>query len=130
MNLYRFATATPSRLGWVGNRPTTRTHPLQELEADAPGRHQVFDYHRGLAAIRCEVHDSVHDVAQGELRLNDPPPARTQTPAAIDCVYGHRVLPELRAEPKSPSGLIPFRNLKRSLSVERTSVVPSLMMDL
>jgi CheY-like chemotaxis protein len=47
VNVYRFAAATPS--------PTIRTHPLQELEADAPGRHQVFDYHRGLAAIRIPI---------------------------------------------------------------------------
>ncbi len=35
----------------------------------SPGRHQVFDYHRGLAAVRCEVHDGAHHVTQGELRL-------------------------------------------------------------
>jgi hypothetical protein len=42
----------------------------------------------------------------------------------------HRLLAERAVGTTSPSGVIPFRNLKRSLPVERTSVVFSAMMDL
>ena len=42
----------------------------------------------------------------------------------------HRLLAERGVGTTSPSGAIPFRNLKRSLPVERTRVVFSVMMDL
>ena len=44
----------------------------------------------------------------------------------ITCRHCHRSSPK----PYSRSAFIPFRNLKRSLSVERTRVVFSPMMDL
>ena len=37
-----------------------------------------------------------------------------------DCAHRHRLSPERGAGRTSPSGVIPFRNLKRSLPVERT----------
>ena len=43
---------------------------------------------------------------------------------------GQRLSGECGAEMRSPSGVIPFRNLKRSLPVDRTRVVFSPMMDL
>jgi len=50
--------------------------------------------------------------------------------ASIACAHSHRLLAERGAGTTSPSGVIPFRNLKRSLPVERTRVVFSAMMDL
>jgi len=47
-----------------------------------------------------------------------------------DFAHCHRLPPECGAGTTSPSGVIPFRNLKRSLPVERTRVVFSAMMDL
>ena len=44
--------------------------------------------------------------------------------------YCQRVSPDRWAGTTLPFGVIPFRNLKRSLSVERTRVVFSAMMDL
>lgn len=44
--------------------------------------------------------------------------------------YRQRVSPDRWAGTTPPFGVIPFRNLKRSLSVERTRVVFSAMMDL
>jgi hypothetical protein len=47
-----------------------------------------------------------------------------------DCAHCHRLPPERGAGATSPSGVIPLRNLKRSLPVERTRVVFSAIMDL
>jgi len=52
------------------------------------------------------------------------------TMSAPECAHCHRLSPGRGAGMTSPSGLIPFRNLKRSLPVERTRVVFSAMMDL
>ncbi len=46
------------------------------------------------------------------------------------CAQSHRLLAERGVGTTSASGVIPFRNLKRSLPVERTRVVFSAMMDL
>jgi hypothetical protein len=46
------------------------------------------------------------------------------------CAQSHRLLAERGDGATSPSGVIPFRNLNRSLPVERTRVVFSAMMDL
>jgi transglutaminase-like putative cysteine protease len=46
------------------------------------------------------------------------------------CAHSHRLLAERGVGTTSASGVIPFRNLNRSLPVERTRVVFSAMMDL
>ena len=56
--------------------------------------------------------------------------ARPRDDVGSDCAHSHRLPSECGAGTTSPSELIPFRNLKRSLPVERTRVVFSAMMDL
>src|SRR5271169_1100596 len=56
--------------------------------------------------------------------------ARPREDVSRDYAHYYRLSPARWAGATSPSGLIPFRNLKRSLPVERTRVVFSAMMDL
>ena len=55
--------------------------------------------------------------------------SRTSLPIAAEGI-AHRLSPERGAGTMLPFGIMPFRNLKRSLSVERTRVVFSAMIDL
>ena len=91
---------------------------------------------RRRRAIRSSIRRTTASISAGCLSATTPirPPLIREGPheghPSTTCAHSHLLLAERGVGTTSASGVIPFRNLKRSLPVERTRVVFSAMMDL
>ena len=127
--------------GFLGRRIVRhlrcREFPVRIASRHPDRKHRQFgpdDPH--LQSVEANIHDerSVADALAGAYGVVNAVSLYLErgqdTFYSVHVESAHRLSPGRGAGTTLPFGVIPFRNLKRSLSVERTRVVFSAMMDL